>query len=245
MSLAITTPETRSPAAIRAQMRQSAFQAARRHSVLVRLLRRLIPIGAIGAVVGLIVVPFLNPLRHAGNFSLGGISLSGGKVVMETPKLAGYRKDNSPYEVTADSALQDVRNPTQIELVQMVARVLMKSEGWININAKSGLFDQQKEKLKLVDDVKIRTESGYDVRMRTADVDFKAGTVNSREPVKVNLGTTTIDADTLDVKDNGALITFEGRVHVVVENAPARSLAGPEREGSTPNLEALRPAAKP
>ena len=128
MSLAITTPETRSPAAIRAQMRQSAFQAARRHSVLVRLLRRLIPIGAIGAVVGLIVVPFLNPLRHAGNFSLGGISLSGGKVVMETPKLAGYRKDNSPYEVTADSALQDVRNPTQIELVQMVARVLMNTD---------------------------------------------------------------------------------------------------------------------
>ncbi|HEV2508921.1 lipopolysaccharide-assembly, LptC-related protein [Bosea sp. (in: a-proteobacteria)] len=245
MSLAITTPETHSPAAMRAQMRQSAFQAARRHSVLVRLLRRLIPVGAIAAVVGLIIVPFLNPLRHAGNFSLGGISLSGGKVVMETPKLAGYRKDNSPYEVTAESALQDVRNPTQIELLQMVARVLMKSEGWININARSGLFDQQKEKLKLVDDVKIRTDSGYDVRMRTADVDFKAGTVNSREPVKVNLGTTTVDADTLDVKDNGALITFEGRVHVLIENAPARSLAGPEREGSTPNLEALRPAGKP
>ncbi|MEI5667478.1 lipopolysaccharide-assembly, LptC-related protein [Bosea sp. CCNWLW174] len=226
-------------------MRQSAFRAARRHSALVRLLRRLIPIGAIVAVVGLIIVPFLNPLRHAGNFSLGGISLSGGKVVMETPKLAGYRKDNSPYEVTAESALQDVRNPTQIELVQMVARVLMKSEGWININARSGLFDQTKEKLKLIDDVKIRTDSGYDVRMHTADVDFKAGTVNSREPVKVNLGTTTVDADTLDVKDNGALITFEGRVHVLIENAPARSLAGPEREGSTPNLEALRPAGKP
>lgn len=245
MTLAITTPETRSPSAIRAQMRQSAFLAARRHSVLVRVLRQLIPVGAGVAVVGLIVVPFFNPLRQAGDFSLGGISLSGGKVVMEAPKLAGYRKDNSPYEVTAESALQDVRSPTQIELVKMTARVLMKSEGWININARSGHFDQQKEKLKLVDDVKIRTESGYDVRMRTADVDFKGGTVNSREPVKVNLGTTTVDADTLDVKDNGALITFEGRVHVLIENAPARSLAGPEREGSMPDLEAVRPAAKP
>lgn len=245
MTLAIISPETRSPAAIRAQVRQNAFRAARRHSVLVRLLRRLIPVGAAVAVIGLIVVPFLSPLRHVGNFSLGGISLSGGKVVMETPKLAGYRKDNSPYEVTAESALQDIRNPTQIELVKMTARVLMKQEGWININAKSGLFDQQKERLKLVDDVKIRTQSGYDVGMRTADVDFKAGTVNSREPVKVNLGTTTIDADTLDVKDNGALITFEGGVHVVIQNAPERSLAGPEREGSTPNLEALRSAAKP
>lgn len=245
MTLAITSPETRSPSAVRADRRQKAFQAARRHSALVRLLRLLIPIGASVAVVGLIVVPFLNPFRQAGDFSLGGISLSGGKVVMEAPKLAGYRKDNSPYEVTAESALQDVRNPTQIELVKMVARVQMKSEGWININARSGLFDQGKEKLKLVDDVKIRTESGYDVSMRTADVDFKAGTVTSREPVKVNLGTTTVDADTLDVKDNGALVTFEGRVHVVIENAPTRSLAGPEREGSTPNLDALRPGAKP
>lgn len=246
MTLATTSPETmRSPAAIRGQMRQRAFRAARRHSVLVRLLRRLIPIGALVAVLGLIVVPFLNPFRQVGGLSLGGISLSGGKVVMEAPKLAGYRKDNSPYEVTAESALQDVRNPTQIELVKMVAQVMVKSEGRINIVARSGLFDQQKERLKLVDDVKIRTESGYDVIMRTADVDFKAGTVNSREPVKVNLGTTTVDADTLDVKDNGALITFEGRVHVVVENAPARSLAGPEREGSTPDVQALRPAAKP
>jgi lipopolysaccharide export system protein LptC len=242
MSLAMTSPEIGGPATLRAQMRQTAFRSARRHSAFVRLLRRLIPVGATIAVLGLIAAPFLSPLREVGNFSLGSVSLSGGKVVMEAPKLAGYRKDNSPYEVTAESALQDVRKPTQIELVKMTARILMKSEGWITVNARSGHFDQQKESLKLVDDVKIRTESGYDVVMKTADVDFKAGTVNSREPVKVNLGSTTVDADTLDVKDNGALIVFEGRVRVVIENAPARSLAGPEREGSTPNLEALRPS---
>lgn len=219
--------------------RQAAFGAARRHSLLVRFLRKAIPIGAGAAVLGLIVLPFFGPSR-GGNFSLGAITLSGGKVVMEAPKLAGYRKDNNPYEVTAKSALQDIRNPTQIELVEMTARILMAQEGWITVNAKSGLFDQQKERLRLVDDVKIRTETGYDIAMRTADIDFKAGTVNSREPVKVSLGTTTINADTLDVKDNGALIVFEGRVRAVIENAPAGSLAGPEREGSTPNLEALR-----
>lgn len=244
MTLAMTSPEMPGVTAQQARARQAAFKSARRHSGVVRWLRRAIPVGAVVAVLGLVVAPFFNPLRDVGNFSLGSVSLSGGKVVMEAPKLAGYRKDNSPYEVTADSALQDIRKPTQIELVKMTARVLMKSEeGWVTINARSGLFDQQKEQLKLVDDVKIRTESGYDVRMRTADIDFKAGTVNSREPVKVNLGTTTIDADTLDVKDNGALIVFEGRVRVVIENAPANSLAGPERQGSTPNPGLLRPAA--
>jgi lipopolysaccharide export system protein LptC len=223
-------------------MRDAAFRSARRHSALVRLLRMVIPVGAVVAVLGFVVAPFLNPLRQVGEVSLGAVNLKGGKVVMEAPKLAGYRKDSSPYEVTAESALQDIRNPTQIELVSMTARIMMKDEGWITVNARNGFFDQQKEKLKLVEDVRIKTESGYDVRMKTADVDFKGGTVNSAEPVKVNLGTTTVDADTLDVKDNGALISFQGRVKVLIENAPARSLAGPEREGSTPNLEALRSA---
>lgn len=244
MTLAMISPDMAGATTKQARARQSAFNAARRHSGVVRWLRRAIPVGAVAAVLVLVVAPFFNPLRDVGDFSLGSVGLSGGKVVMEAPKLAGYRKDNSPYEVTADSALQDIRNPTQIELVKMTARIQMNSEeGWVTVNARSGLFDQQKERLKLVDDVKIRTESGYDARMRTADVDFKAGTVVSREPVTVNLGTTTVNADTLDIKDNGALIVFEGRVRVVIENAPAHSLAGPERQGSTPNPDLLRPAA--
>jgi lipopolysaccharide export system protein LptC len=240
MTLATTSPDAGPTRQDKA--RRAAFRSARRHSGVVRWLRRAIPIGAGLAVLALVATPFLRPLGKMEQVSLGSVGVSGGKVVMEAPKLAGYRKDNSPYEVTAKSALQDIRNPTQIELVEMIARIQMKSEeGWVTVNARSGLFEQQKERLKLVDDVRIRTESGYDVRMRTADVDFKAGTVNSREPVTVNLGTTTVDANTLDVKDNGALITFEGNVHVLIQNAPAGSLAGPQREGSTPRLDLLKP----
>ena len=115
----------------------------------------------------------------------------------------------------------------------------MEREGWVTVKAKTGLFDTQKEKLRLVDDVKIRTESGHDMVMKTADVDFKSGTVVSKEPVTVNLGETTVDANTLDVKNNGELIAFEGRVRVFIKNAPAGTIAGPEREGSTPMPELL------
>lgn len=225
----------------RATQRQAAFRAARRHTLLVRVLRRAIPLVAIVAVLGLVVVPFLNPLRGLASVSLGAVGISGGKVRMEAPKLSGYRKDNRPYEVTAAAALQDIRNPTQVELETLTARLQMEREGWVTVNAKTGLFDTQKEKLRLVDDVHVRTETGYDVRMRAADIDFKAGTVVSKDPVTVNLGTTTIDANSLDVKDNGAMIAFEGRVRVVIENAPAGTLAGPERVGSTPAPELLGP----
>lgn len=222
----------------------AAFGAARRHTMLVRFLRRAIPLGAVAAFLVLIVVPFLNPLRGVANVSLGAVGISNGKVRMDTPRLSGYRKDNRPYEVTAEAALQEIRNPTQVELQVVTARLQMEREGWVTVNAKTGLFDTQKEKLRLVDDVHVKTEAGYDIRMRTADVDFKGGTVVSKEPVKVSLGTTTIDADTLDVKDNGALIAFQGRVRAYIPSAPAGTIAGPEREGSTPQLELLQSSGR-
>lgn len=220
--------------------RQQAFVAAQRHTRLVRLLRGAIPVVAVVSVLGLVIVPFLNPLRgKLENVSIGSVGITGGKVRMETPKLSGYRKDNRPYQVTAENAFQEIKNPTQIELQTLTARIQMEREGWVTVNSRTGLFDTQKEKLRLVDDVHIRTESGHDMRMRTADVDFKAGTVASKEPVQVHLDQTTVDADTLDVKNNGELIAFQGRVRVFIKNAPAGTIAGPEREGSKPMLELL------
>lgn len=223
-----------------AQRRRAAFGAARRHTRLVHLLRRVIPVVAVALVLALVVIPFLSPLGgKLANVSVSSVGITGGKVRMETPKLSGYRKDNRPYQVTAENAFQEIRNPTQVELQTLTARIQMEREGWVTVNARTGLFDTQKEKLRLVDDVKIRTENGHDMQMKTADVDFKSGTVVSKEPVKVSLGETTVDANTLDVKNNGELITFEGRVRAFIRNAPAGTIAGPQREGSTPMLELL------
>lgn len=239
--MATTSNQWAAPAPGRAARRQAAFRSARRHTVLVHALRRAIPIAAVVAVCWLAVTPFLGSLGGLPKVSLGAVGIADGKVKMETPRLSGYRKDNRPYEVTADAALQDIRNPTQVELETLTARLQMEREGWVTVTSKTGFFDTQKERLRLVNDVSVRTETGYDIRMRTADVDFKGGTVVSKEPVKVSLGTTTIDADSLDVKDNGALIVFDGRVRVLIPNAPARTLAGPERQGSTPAPELLAP----
>lgn len=240
MTLAMTLTDSAGELEAHLRRRQAVFAAARRHTRFVQLLRRTIPVVAVVAVAGLIVVPFLNPLRgKVASVSVSSVGITGGKVRMETPRLAGYRKDNRPYLVTAENAFQEIKNPTQIELQTLTARLQMEREGWVTVNARSGLFDTQKERLKLVDDVKIRTETGHDMNMKTADVDFKTGTVVSKDPVNVHMDETTVDANTLDVKNNGELIAFEGRVRVLIKNAPAGTLAGPEREGSTPMPELL------
>lgn len=197
----------------------AAFRAARRHSRIVRLLRKAIPIGSALAFAMLVLAPILNPFNGIGGLSLGPISLSGSKVTMEKPRLTGFRKDNRPYEVTAASAAQDIRKPNVVELNLMNARVETESGGWVRLESRTGIFDSQKEQMQLNEQIKVATDAGYEAFLKTADIDFKAGTIRSKDPVAVNMGAIRITADTLDVSDNGKIIVFQGRVNTLIDNS--------------------------
>ena len=56
------------------------------------------------------------------------------------------------------------------------------------------MLDTEKEQMKLRQDVRVRTDAGQEVKLRSAFVDFKAGTVDSDEPVSVILDNGVIDA---------------------------------------------------
>jgi lipopolysaccharide export system protein LptC len=196
-----------------------AFRAARRHSRVVRLFRKAIPVGAALSLAVFVLGPILRPLGAIGGLSMGPISLSGSKVTMEKPKLTGFRKDNRPYEVTAISAAQDIRKPNIVELNMMKARLETEQGGWVRLESKSGVFDSQKEQMQLTDQIRVATDAGYEAFLKSADIDFKAGTIRSKEPVKVNMGAITITADTLDVSDNGKIIVFNGRVNTLIDNS--------------------------
>ncbi len=204
--------------------RLRAHVRARRHSAQVRWLRRAIPLGAGAAGLALVVGTWLNPFADLGvSVSLGGIGVSGSKVTMESPRLSGYRsKDNRPYVVTAKAALQDVRKPFVIELQSMLGRLTTdESGGLAHIEATAGIFDTQKEALDLSQHIRLWTDKGQEARLTSAHVDFKAGTMSSREAVTVTMPTGSIKADGLDVTENGKTISFVGNVKAVFNHAPS------------------------
>jgi lipopolysaccharide export system protein LptC len=198
--------------------RRRAHARARRHSVLVRWLRRAIPLGAGAAGLAIVVGTWLNPFADLGvSVSLGSIGVSGSKVTMESPRLSGYRsKDNRPYVVTAKAALQDVRKPFVIELQNMLGRLTTdESGGLAHIEATAGIFDTQKEALDLSQHIRLWTDKGQEARLTSAHVDFKAGAMSSREAVTVTMPTGSIKADGLDVTESGKTISFVGNVKAV------------------------------
>src|SRR5437016_5027355 len=88
----------------------AAFRGAARHSRLVRLLRIFIPVGVVLALLGIALSSWLNPLRFLSDLpiDLGKLVVSGTKITMEAPRLAGYTRDNRAYELSARAAAQDI-----------------------------------------------------------------------------------------------------------------------------------------
>ncbi len=104
--------------------RAQAFRDAARHSVRVRRLRRGIVWARSGSWPR---SPAGRCLRPAG-FLPGGITinqatLNGTRVMMDLPKLNGFRRDGRPYEVRARSGVQDIRTPKIIELNEIDATI--------------------------------------------------------------------------------------------------------------------------
>ncbi|SEC03918.1 lipopolysaccharide export system protein LptC [Rhizobiales bacterium GAS191] len=212
------------------------FARATRHSARVRLLRRAIPVGVVIAVAGLLAVWLFDPFRQIlpANFSVQGFNLSTSQVTMQMPKLAGFKKDNRPYEVVAKQAIQDVSKPSVINLVEMDAHLVLESGQSANLTAKQGIYDTQNETLEVKTDVRVKTTSGYDIRLEQATMKFKTGDINSSKPVNVKMSDGEISADGLEMVDNGKRVTFIGnvrsRLEPTADGAPSKQQAAVKQE---------------
>ncbi|KAA2235830.1 LPS export ABC transporter periplasmic protein LptC [Salinarimonas soli] len=228
------------PAAAMGRTRSRAYVKARRHSTRVRWLRRAIPLGAGIAVALVAVVTLFDPFGRLGieGMSMSGLNLSGTKITMEQPRLTGFQKDTRPYEITASHATQDVRRPTEVELVTMRGRLTLDDKGTkAHLEAARGIFDTKNERLELRDHVVVTTDSGYKAQLRSASIDFKANSVVSRDGVRVEIPGGTIESDDLQVSDGGRRMVFEGRVR--------SAFNPPEERGAVRTSDAAAPSSRP
>ena len=214
--------------------RRDAFRAAGRHTARVRLLRRLVLFGSTGGTIAVLLFAFFNPFRiTVAGVAVSGIGLGDGKVTMEHPKLTGFKADGRPYELLADRAIQDVKKPNVLALEKIDAHVTMADKSVVHIVSDSGLYDSSEETMRLTSPAHLTSDNGLDAHLQSASVEFKTGTVDTRDPLTIVMNTGTISADSMHMVDNGRLATFVGHVHTVV--TPAATAAGTAATLKGPN----------
>jgi lipopolysaccharide export system protein LptC len=211
------------------------FAIAARHSRMVRALRVAVPTAVVLSMAAIVFVSVYNPFRMLLPklpVDIGNLVVSGTKITMETPHMAGYTPDQRPYEVWAKTATQDLTDPDHVDLRTLRAKVLMEDRTTtITLDARTGLFDSKAQLLDLRKDIFLQSSTGYEARMSQALVDIGKSTVTSEEHVDVKLLNGTLTSDKLRIFNGGEVVRFEGNVVLNLDNlSPPEEAAAPPPE---------------
>ena len=224
---------------------EARFAIAARHSRIVRVLRVAVPAAVILAMAAVVAVSVFNPFRMLMPklpLDIGNLVVSGSKITMESPHMAGYTPDQRPYEVWAKTATQDVTDPDHVDLKTLRAKVLMEDKTTtVTLDARNGLMDTKQQLLELHKDIFLQSSTGYEARLSQAFVDMGKGTVTSEEHVDVKLLNGTLTADKLRITGGGELVRFEGNVVMNLDKLGDEAAHNQSANAST----APEPAAHP
>jgi lipopolysaccharide export system protein LptC len=200
---------------------EARFASAARHSRMVRVLRIAVPATVVLAMASIVAVSVFNPFRillPKIPVDMSNLVVSGTKITMESPHLAGYSTDLRPYELWAKAAIQDLTDPDHMELKTLRAKVMMEDKSTVTMDARTGYYDSKQQMLDLRKDIFLQSSTGYEARMSQAYVDINKGTVISDEHVDVKLLNGTLTADKLRIYNSGEVVRFEGNVVMNLDN---------------------------
>lgn len=216
---------------------EARFAAAARHSRMVRILRVAVPAVVGLAMASIIFVSVYNPFREMIPklpLEMDNLVVSGTKITMESPHIAGFSADGRPYEMWAKAAIQDVTDPDHVELKTIRAKVAQQDQSTVTMDARTGFFDNKKQLLDLRQDIFLQSSTGYEAKLTQAFVDINKGNVSSDEHVDVKLLEGTLTADRLRIYNSGELVRFEGNVVMYLDKLGDNNPSPPAEPAQPP-----------
>ncbi len=202
------------------------FHKAFRHTNNVGLLKKILPILAV-LLTFYFILSSLVSIPEIADLSVEKIDLNDGKLVMNKPKMSGFDKNNKPYDVRAEKAIQDLSKPGLIELEKIDAQLPMDAKSIAKIEAENGTYNTNEETMVLRNNVRIKGARGMDIKMEEATINIKTGAMITNKPVSVISGKTDITADSMSVEDNGKRIVFKNRVKMTIKKPISRGVKPP------------------
>jgi lipopolysaccharide export system protein LptC len=200
--------------------RTKAFRAAKRHSARVRMLRLLFPIGAVCAM-GMYFLPSrISVAIKDGEASVESLEVSSGGLKMVNPRIKGVHEKYGVYDIKADHATQQAKNPELMNLTSISAEITSKTGEITVLTAPSGLYHSKQEELTFDNGVVIGGEAGISGTLKTATAFMQAHKLISHDPVDLAFHGTTIKAQSMTLYSGEGRAIFEGNVKVHLERKP-------------------------
>ena len=231
MAIAIDSRQARRPgfmppaALARIGQRARAFRAAKRHSLLVRLLRVLLPLAVIGTLGGYVAVVTITSTLLP-KIKMDDVAITADDLTMKNPSYFDITSDGR-YEVRARRAIVSFgqKKDTPVKLIDVSGELVKKSGEITTLKAKNGLFDNAKGELELFDGIEIDGSNGVMARLTRARIYTKEGKVVSTDPVSANMPAGSVQAASMTMGTKTKLVQFRGGVNVRLVPQQGQALA--------------------
>jgi LPS export ABC transporter protein LptC/lipopolysaccharide transport protein LptA len=212
--------------------RDRSFRQARRHTLLVRLMRWLLPAAALLTLSAYAVNMRVNMTVAGGRLELPIPEISTKELTMSNPRYEGFNKDGSKFTVTAKTASQDIKQKGPIGLTGIDGRILQANNNTVTLTAPRGTYDNTAGRLELFEDIKIRSSDGMRADLTQATVLMKDNRVTSLEPVAIDMAAGQIRANSMDMLQAARQVTFANGVMTRLKPEP--KAAGTSAKPATP-----------
>jgi len=181
-----------------------------------------------------VVVVFLAFAYQAGFFSLfrlpqpkGPMSQPAEQITVTRSTITGFDKQQQPYSVTAQSAMQDKDVPNHIHLNALSGNIRRNNGDTIDVRANNGLYDTDGKTLDLSGAVEIVSKGKFIARMDKAHVIVKEKRLVADTPVTVEMPNGIIEAKALQITNEGNNILFFNGVHARFKSSGAKGETSP------------------
>jgi lipopolysaccharide export system protein LptC len=136
------------------------------------------------------------------------VNLPVDKVTVSHSTITGLDRQNQPYAISARTAVQDRDKPNFIALDGVSGSVKRHNGDPVIFQSKQGFYDSDVKTLDLERDVVITSEGHFTARMDKAHIIVGEKRLTSSVPVAVEMKSGTINANGVEISDDGNNIKF-------------------------------------
>lgn len=197
-----------------ARARSTAMDALR-YTQFVGVMKRALPVAAFAVISAVLAYFFVarQPARvNLGYEKLGHVE---NDLSMVKPRLTGQDGKGNPFVITAETAVQDAKNPKRVRLTKVEAD-MTQGAGWINADAASGTADMNAGLLQLDGGINVFSDQGYELHTKSAFVDLKKSVIHGHDPVTGQGPLGDIRADEFHFDRDAKLLTLNGNVRMTI-----------------------------
>ncbi len=201
--------------------RDKAFRAARRHSTLVRVLRKLLPLAAI-ACLAVYAAPAMLSFKGSGEeIAVDRGPPSSEDLKMQKPHVKGTHPTQGEYDVRAEYGIQNLTDRDRIVFEKIDGDLVSPAGEKTTLTAPGGIYQTKAETMNFDRGVDIVRSGGLSVVLKAATAFLQEKRVLSTQgPVEVRLHDSHIRAQSLELFVNESRVVFTGNVFVHLERLP-------------------------